>query len=255
MSANKSVIINGKKRLVSGISEQDPYFAAITDGFEADFSKFCECHIESGYKCWDVGANIGMTSMIISDFCQPGRILALDGGRIVCDLHRKNIADNGFDNIDVMHCVMSDLDTMVGFNENSAYGGVHLDGEMIKAISPFGLVEATGWTPDFVKIDCEGHESTILKAGLDMFRKHGTLIHFEFNSWCMISNKNVQPLEFLEWISDHFEHAFVRSPGSVELEPLSSLGHIPMLWRNMTQQPYTFLDDIVVTSDKARLKI
>ena len=250
----KSVIINRKGRSVMGVSEADGYYGAITDNFEEDFVLFCKRYIRESYLCWDIGSNIGVTSMIMSDFCRNGKILAVDGGEELTRIHKRNVEANSIDNVEPLHFVVNDVGGFIGFSENSAYGGISSESSnKVQAVSPSDLVKIGNGMPDFVKIDCEGHDHMILKAGLEIFKKAGTLVQFEFNSWLMLAHRLVQPLDVLEWVVANFEHVYVRSPGQSELEPLSSIGTVQMLWRNMTQQPYTFLDDIIVTSDTGRM--
>ena len=182
----KSVTLNGTVRQITGLSDEDPYYASIIDPFEADLQAFCARHLKPDYVCWDLGANIGVTALMMAGLCPDGRIEAVEGNGTVHALLCENLARNNISNVTPHHVAIGDRNGRAFFNEISAYG--HLTGDPkqtpVTVITPETLLKRSGdRLPDFIKIDCEGFEPIILRHAADLIWRSNALVHLEFNSW------------------------------------------------------------------------
>jgi FkbM family methyltransferase len=250
----KEVRIADKTYSIAGISISDPYFGAVTDNFEPDFHEFCRHFLRNDDVCLDIGANIGMKSLMLSQFVPTGRVVAIEAAPTVGEALKLNIENSGEQNIEVSHCAISDTDDEVGFADNSAYGHISQGGVRVPAKRLATLLRDHGISRlDFIKIDVEGFEYPILKDALDIINRHKSLVLFEFNSWCQLAFSNVAPLEFARWIVASFSHVFVvrrSQSGGLALERVSPDGALALLHTNLVED--RTLTDILVTNAPER---
>lgn len=247
----KSVTINGTPRQISGLSTDDPYFVSISDRFEHEFEDFCRRYLKPDDVCWDIGANIGVTALTIAGQCPEGRITAVEANKPVYELLRQNMTDNGIANVTPLHCAIGDRNGRAFFNEQSAFGHLAREGTSVTMITPETLLAKTdGVLPSFIKIDCEGYEPFILKSAADLIWRSNALVHFEFNSWCLLHHSRSHPLEFLEWVVETFPETFIVREGGA-LERFDRGGVVGILHDNLMK--YGCVNDLVVTFDAGRI--
>jgi hypothetical protein len=65
VTATKSILIGNRRFNISGVGENDPYFSAITDTFEPEFTRICNDFVCDDYVCVDIGANIGIKTLLL----------------------------------------------------------------------------------------------------------------------------------------------------------------------------------------------
>lgn len=250
----KSITLNGTVRRIIGLSDEDAYFASITDAFEADLQAFCARHIKPDYVCWDLGANIGVTALMMAGLCPEGRVEAVEANRPVHALLCENLAQNGITNVTAHHVAIGNHNGRAFFNEVSAYGHLTTDPKQtpVTVITPETLLARSGdRLPDFIKIDCEGFEPIILKRAADLIWRSNALVHLEFNSWCLLHHSRSQPLDFLDWILDTFPETFIVREGGT-LERLVRTDISLILHENLMK--YGCVNDLVVTFEPGRLR-
>lgn len=126
---------------------------------------------------WDVGANIGIYSILFSIAFPAWKIFAFEPNQAVLPILKENINKNKCNNVNLVDLALSDSKSLryLQLYRNRS-GGNHLIDNSIVDKSQFMEVESaigdelvvSGQIPkpDFIKIDCEGHELEIL-AGLD----------------------------------------------------------------------------------------
>jgi FkbM family methyltransferase len=207
------------------------------------------------HVCADVGANIGMKSLLLSQYVPHGRVLAIEPAPTIVSLLEQNIARSGYPNITVVNTAIGDSNGTVCFTENSAYGHICDEGVEVPVRRLSSLTtELQLQRLDFVKIDVEGYEFPILRSSLDLLNHHQSLVLFEFNAWCQIALASVNPKEFAEWIFGHFSNVFrvhrgVR--GDDYLERLSADGALHFLHTNLVHD--RVISDLLITNFEGRL--
>jgi FkbM family methyltransferase len=250
----KSVRIGSQLFDIAGVSSTDPYFAAIGGEFEVEFNHICNDFVRDDYVCVDLGANIGMKSLLLSQYVPDGCVVAIEAGPKIAALLEQNIARSGRSNIRIVKTAIGDGDGSVRFKENSAYGHISGDGEEVPVRKLDSLVaELRLERLDFVKIDVEGYEFPILRSSTDLLNRHQSLVLFEFNSWCQIALHDMSPKEFAGWIFDHFAHVFMirRNAGENYLERLPPDGMLHFLHTNLVYDGV--VTDLLVTNYERRL--
>ena len=208
-----------KDRTIAGIATDDPYFSGLHDDYEWPFKHFCRRYLREGYDCVDIGANIGVMSLYISEFCRPGRVVSAEPNRRVFSALQRNLKVNGATNVTPFNVALNDHDGEIRFQENSAYGRVHDSGDaVVEGVTFATLLQRAGLeSVDFVKIDVEGFEPVVLRSALDQLKRHRPLVFMEFNTWALLSGSRTEPIGFIEWILNTFAAVYVVQSHSPDL--------------------------------------
>lgn len=239
---------------ISGVSAEDPYLLGLTDGFEPEFERLCDDLVRYDYVCADIGANIGIKTLLLAQYVPHGRVLAIEPAPTVASLLQTNVARAGLPNIAVIKSAIGDCDGTVHFTDASAYGHISRDGievpvhRLTSLVTQFHLERL-----DFVKIDVEGYEFSILRSSIDLLNKFQSLVLLEFNAWTQVALADVNPKEFAEWIFDNFSNVYRirRETGLGYLERLSDRSPLHFLHTNFVED--RVLTDLLVTNCEGRL--
>jgi FkbM family methyltransferase len=254
-SPSRELILNGKKRTIYGSSADDLYFSTLCDEGEWPFNHFCQRYIRDDFNCVDIGANIGLMTLYVSEYCTSGRIISVEPNRAVFRALENTIKANGIKNASAVNAAIDEQDGEVRFAEDSAYG--HIDskgGALVEAMTFATLLERYKIDRvDFIKIDVEGHEPVIVRTALDLIKRDKPLIFVEFNSFSLVMS-NMKPLGFLEWLLETFAFVYAvtyRSPGSELLTRVTFENRKMFIQDNMLK--HGCVDDLVVTDDAGKL--
>ena len=118
--------------------------------------------------CLDVGANIGVMSLLLARLCPDGEVYAFEPGTTSCAYLRQNVRDNDLGNVRVENLGLYDVsDTLVLSVDAHHPGGAHLerareeraDGEGVRvARLDDWMATQSRDRVDVVKMDIEGAE-------------------------------------------------------------------------------------------------
>jgi FkbM family methyltransferase len=149
-----------------------------------------------GTVFWDVGANIGLYSIIFGKMFPDWQIVAFEPNRNLHDRLRANIDRNGLENILIVPVALSNIKA-VGkvdyLEEKPGAGRILIDSS--QKLDPSNAVEImTGndfllehedLLPNFIKIDVEGHEIEVINGMMGVIEKQRPLIALEVfaNLW------------------------------------------------------------------------
>lgn len=193
-----------------GVSENDAYFSGLGDNHDPEFLTLCEMLIREDYICLDVGANIGTKSLFLAKCAPAGRVISIEASPSVLECLALNVQENSIKNITIDRCAVGHENGHVFFNDNSAYGHVAERGVKVPMTTLPNIVDELGLSRvDFIKIDVEGLEFSILKNSIDLINEKKSLVLLELNSWCQLAFGGANPKEFIAWILEHFSHVYV----------------------------------------------
>lgn len=172
---------------------------------------FIEANLTSGQMFVDVGAWIGVYSMLAAQLVgETGRVYAFEPDPLARQSLRRNLANN-VSRVEVLPLALSNR---VGFKtmELSGNSGSRILDETSISKSPNFIrklkVEATtldeflasiGQIPDIIKIDVEGHEIEVIEGALQTLRDHRTTIIMEVHD-VMLRPRGVDPDIFIHRI-------------------------------------------------------
>ena len=229
-------------RKLSVLAPDDPYGSHLLACYiqeSARLRNFIFTHfsgIENGVFA-DVGANIGFTSLLMSEISKGALIHAFEPSKDVYNLLLGNTAGN--DQIHAFNLAVSDQISRLSFSSNSAYGHIELNtknhDETIDSIDLFSHARSASIAKfDFVKIDVEGFELSVFRG----LKNIADVVYFEFNPWCIIAHSRSNPLEVLEEIMQDWRiYRFVDDVTLECIDSPSTLAHDTIV--------YKALDDFV----------
>ena len=250
---------------IEGLSEHDPYVSQVWGRFEPRFQDLCEALLRPADVVLDIGANIGVTAHILSDFVPQGRVHAFEPGPDLFAMLQKNLQHNGVGNVTPVQCAVSDSPGTLQFLQDSAYGFLTHEGPAhmthpVRITTVDDYVREQGLQRvDFIKIDVEGFEPQVMRGARETLLRFRPIVYFELNSWCLLAHGRNNPLDFLAYITADF-HFVYRVVSASQPGPTRLLENMPV-WHdshggslvhdNMVM--FKCANDLVVGNDEARL--
>jgi FkbM family methyltransferase len=140
----------------------------------------------------DVGANQGEYSLFAAKRLSNGKVIAFEPLASIRKVFEENIKLNGFINIQVFDCGLSDKSGALDFHEiegpDEGLGTLYLGDKKSKAIINIQLRsldqiadEHSIGKIDFIKMDIEGGELNALKGSIKTIEKYRPVIMIEIN--------------------------------------------------------------------------
>ena len=147
---------------------------------EYDDMLFTERFLKSGDVVIDVGANIGLYSLLAASRTGGGRVIALEPYPVAADRLRENVALNSLHNVEVRAeaagaekgsaQLTADLDTI----NHIVTGGAVAGSITVPVLTLDSLVES-GEPVALVKVDAEGFESSVMAGAGRLLHDHAAM--------------------------------------------------------------------------------
>jgi FkbM family methyltransferase len=217
---DKVVTMLGRDFVLAG---RGAYFATLPNGFYHDplFDIFAT-QVRRDAICLDIGANIGVTAMVLARLAPMGRVLAIEPDSESFDYLKQNIVTNRLGNVVVLQHLLGTGESQKVFIRNTqipacsasapaaiARGITHsgLEHIIMPCMSLDEVVKAQGLDRlDFIKIDCEGADLEILEGARETLSRFHPTVVVEFNAHCLMNFARINPPEALERIMGIFPH-------------------------------------------------
>ena len=176
---------------------------AVTGDYEPELTRICKSHLASDRDAIDIGANIGLYSVMMAKHLRGRKVVAIEPTPNALTRLRRNIQFNDVqEQVIVMSGVAADRDgraeinTIIGKEEYSSMG--HLSHAAVAglahqvldvpAITIDTLVREHGLDVGFIKMDVEGMEHVVLKGMEEVLKKQRPVILAELSD--PLLNKN-----------------------------------------------------------------
>jgi FkbM family methyltransferase len=197
------------------------YLREIARAYEG-FANLVRRNVSPGAIAIDVGANIGLTSIIMAR--RLSRVLAFEPSPPNLDLLRRNLALNDLDNVEVIAAAVSNRAGALAFHV-AEFG----PGSQVVSEGHFGRgaptievrsvrLDSFGFPRiDFIKIDVEGHEPEVLAGARTLLERDRPLIHMELNLRCLTAYADHNPGAFVRRLWERFEVFRPQRDGSLEV--------------------------------------
>lgn len=171
--------------------------------------------------CMDIGANIGLTTLLMDQSFSGGRVLSFEPHPVTYGQMAANIEGNktGANAIQTFNFALGKADGELLFRDVDQYNTGNsflIEGSLAAAAQdairvPVRTLDGFDGMPahiDLMKIDVEGFELDVLKGAAATLARVDTVL-IEFNHWCLSSLAHVLPIDALKFIFDTFEGVFV----------------------------------------------
>lgn len=150
--------------------------------------QFIKPYLKDTTHVIDVGANIGTHTVFFAKNCKNGLIHAFEPQYYINQVLTSNVVLNNCFNVKTYHAAVSnDFESLKLMNfppfseKNINYGEFkihnHKDGYDTPCVKLDTITKA-----DFIKIDVEGHEVSVIKSGLNLIQQCKPMMYIEFNS-------------------------------------------------------------------------
>ena len=169
--------------------------------------------LKNGNVAIDIGANIGMTSLAMSQIYD--KVIAFEPAASTFSLLEKNLSSNYIDNVQAFNAGIGERDTssQVTFSLGNSSGAYISD---ITEASEGHVTESVrllkgddlGLEPGFIKIDVEGYELAVLNGLSNTLNKWKPCVLFEMNHWCLNVFRRISLPEFIERSADIFDFLY-----------------------------------------------
>jgi FkbM family methyltransferase len=164
--------------------------------YEDDLQEAFRNYVHEGMVAYDVGANIGFTTLLLTQAVGPmGQVIAFEPLPINARRLRENITLNQLEKkVHVVEKAISDTDAIVSFLAYQWSGMGHLQGVRDTNSHPLEIVDVVATTlddfvyskgnpqPDFIKIDVEGAEANVLRGAQRLIAEVKPLMILELHS-------------------------------------------------------------------------
>jgi FkbM family methyltransferase len=203
------------------------------DAYSDDVTSYLRAVIQNGWVCYDVGANIGLTSMFMALTARDVLVTAFEPSPINFPYLMRNVNQNKFGNVVAVPIGLGDVSGFAEFFEVPGFSaGSHIKSEQahpdtvgvltipIKIDTLDAFVAGTATQKlDLLKIDAEGFELNVLRGAVKTLKKFEPMVIIEFNSWFMASVQKVDPYTVLDSLFAIFPILYViRGQGSTRIE-------------------------------------
>lgn len=221
------VSLDNKKTTIDG-SIEDSYTDNIQSHANAllPLLEYAKKLVKPDDVIFDVGANIGLTTIGLARLVPNGKVLAFEPSHKNAERLKSNLLRNGITNTEVILAAVSSQVGGLHFVETAESGSAsHVRPSISETNVPTVALDTyrnteNGRGPAFIKIDVEGHEPWVLDSAVQLLNEYHPKIWMEFNSWCLLAFGSLNPLEFAEKLLAYFSISTTNNGTS--LDPVSN---------------------------------
>lgn len=227
--------------------EYDLYFKHLSGDLELDepdLAFVAKNYLLKDAVYFDVGANLGVTSIPMAKYLKRGFVYAFEPS-CAYDYLEENVKINSLSNIKLFNRALGEKEGEINFVTKYPLASSH---RLIKAnfttetnfekirISKLDdiIVKEKINKLDFIKIDAAGFEKEVLQGCIYLIKRYSPIFYVKFNSWSLITHKNENPRIFLNFLHEKFTYLYWVKNNA--LHPLDSEEQLKeFLYINLTQ--------------------
>jgi FkbM family methyltransferase len=192
--------------------------------YEPDIAAMLRAHLRPGMTMLDVGANIGLFTMLGASLVGPsGQVVAVEPNPANIRMLEASRRANGFRHVSIAACAVGRDFGVLALETTYSNGMTSAPADTLPALFEARLVPAMPLVRllpsrpvDFIKIDCEGAEHTALFSVQEAIRRDRPVIVSEFNPRLLQPNSGVSGAEYLQLLTGlGYRLAVVRPEGAV----------------------------------------
>lgn len=220
-------------------SLDDLYFQgllAVEDNFEPAVS-VAKLTLPRDGVAVDLGACLGVVSAALSQIAPQGRVVSIEASPAMQMGLLETCAAVSPSNITVVNAAVGASEGTAGYHahpQGGAWGYVDANGgDLVRQTTVDALVIEHGLKRlDFVKVDTEGSELTVLHGAEQSIRKFSPVLVAELNPFCLWRYGRTLPQDLIEWIRDRYEFMWSIDANAV-VTPLQSHHEVDRLLNSL----------------------
>lgn len=238
------------------LTSDDDYLLSMRGSFEPQTVELFRTLVRAGDVAVDIGANVGCTSLLLSGIAS--KVISFEPSPSTFDLLSRNVAASGRQNIALVNAGLGETDASasIAFNPINRSGGFVSSApvadhvcEDIKIANGDAQLRAEA-AVDFVKIDVEGFELSVLRGLAGTIARHRPVITLELNHWCLNAFQRMSVPDFFDALRAQFPFLYAVGPaGAKDLHDPQAAYHV--MHEHITKFEYSAL---VCTFDEARIE-
>lgn len=214
------------------VSSDDTYLNAVGRNFEPNMVQLFRNLIEPSDIVADVGANIGLTSLLFSSLAK--KTYAFEPSPSTFNILTENLGRNEITNVVAINQGLGERleDLTITFASNNRSGGFvssktrpdagHTTEEIeINTLDHYFFAQQEA--PTFLKIDVEGFEHKVVLGGLELLEKSKPIVVLEMNHFCLNVLQKITIPDFLDFMRKVFPYLYAIEADNSEVVDL----HIP----------------------------
>lgn len=185
--------------------------------------------LRPGMRVVDVGANIGMYSVIGSAAVGPtGSVVAFEPEKTNFEFLERNLAENGCKNVAAVRAAVGSLSGKVQLYLKEGSIGTHSMGQISNNSTEVDIVTLdekllSGPKVDVIKTDVEGYEEAVLDGMKQLLERDSPIVLMEFNAGAL-ALCGTSPTAFLDKLRSRFRHMYLVRSGPGGLLELDARG-------------------------------
>jgi FkbM family methyltransferase len=228
MSEQATPITLGGHRVSIAGDPADHYYAELAHfaGTLAPLANHLAHTLPPQPLCLDVGANIGLTAILMALTRPEGHVIAFEASPKNALFLKRNLALNAIANCTVLETAVGAHEGHVAFRETPFAAGSHVVRGHAEAMPHDATITVPMTTldralapyrpraVDFIKLDVEGFEPPVLAGAAETLAHSRCPLFMEFNAWCLLVYQNFNPLAFAAALVEHFDIAHLDAGGA-----------------------------------------
>ena len=199
----------------------DNYLREIGEEFEPDNVAHFKVLCDEDSRVLDVGANIGLTALVLSQICPRGQIAAIEPLPRSFKYLKRNVSEAGAINLKIFNFALGSSEgsvLMQGHPSNFACsfiadnyripGSDHFSQEVPVRRLDEAFSELSLDRLDFMKVDVEGFELEVFRGAREILNTYKPIVFLEMNHWCLNIFRRMSIPEFREQLMKIFPYVY-----------------------------------------------
>ncbi|MFZ3047945.1 MAG: FkbM family methyltransferase, partial [Desulfatirhabdiaceae bacterium] len=210
----RNISIDGKSYF---LTTDDNYLDEMGSDFEPHMVELFKSLIGPDEIILDIGANIGLTSILFSSFAL--KVYAFEPSPTTFRILKENLLRANADNVQAINigCGEREEQLSITFSTNNRSGGFVSDKiqikeghitEQIQINSLDHLFGGDGERITFIKIDVEGFETEVIKGARALLEKFKPVIIMELNHFCLNILRRITVPDYFDFLRSVFPYLY-----------------------------------------------
>jgi FkbM family methyltransferase len=201
------------------INGDDLYARSLGEQFDPDLVSVIAVLCDDGCNALDVGGNIGLTALALSQIVGSGKVVAVEPVPRTFNILSSNVS--GMENVSTRNFAFGKVSgtlPMQGYEDNLSGSFIadafHInDSNHFTVDVPVKTIDESFATLgleslDFMKIDVEGFELDVLEGGIETLNRFKPRVVLEMNHWCLNMFRRISIPEFRERLAAIFPYIY-----------------------------------------------